>query len=60
MFRMKDTEKKLSEKFAPEAIAKVKVSADKLNSDLHAGADYRAHLISVLAQRAVIAAISGR
>ena len=46
VFRMKDMEKKLSEKFAPEAIAKVKVSADKLNSDLHAGADYRAHLIS--------------
>ena len=60
VFRMKDMEKKLSEKFAPEAIAKVKVSADKLNSDLHAGADYRAHLISVLAQRAVEAAISGR
>ena len=60
VFRMKDMEKKLSEKFAPEAIAKVKVSADKLNSDLHAGADYRAHLISVLAQRAVAAAISGR
>ena len=57
VFRMKDMEKKLSEKFAPEAIAKVKVSADKLNSDLHAGADYRAHLISVLAQRAVEAAI---
>ena len=54
---MKDTEKKLSEKFASEAIAKVKVSADKLNLDLHAGADYRAHLISVLAQRAVEAAI---
>ena len=60
VFRMKDMEKKLSEKFAPEAIAKVKVSADKLNSDLHAGADYRAHLISVLAQRAVVSAISGK
>ena len=60
VFRMKDMEKKLSEKFAPEAIAKVKVSADKLNSDLHAGADYRAHLISVLAQRAVETAISGK
>ena len=56
---MKDVEKKLNEKFAPEAIAKIKVSADKLNSDLHAGADYRAHLISVLAQRAVAAALGG-
>ena len=60
VFRLKDMEKKLGEKFAPEAIAKVKVSADKLNSDLHAAADYRAHLISVLAQRAVGEALGGR
>ena len=59
VFRMKDMEKKLSEKFAPEAIAKVKVSPDKLNSDLHAGADYWAHLISVLAQRAVASELAG-
>ena len=59
-FRMKDMEKKLGENFAPEAIAKVKVSPDTLISDLHAGADYRAHLISVLAQRAVVEAIDGR
>ena len=50
----------LSEKFAPEAIARVKVAADKLNSDLHASADYRAHLISVLAQRAVGEALGGK
>ena len=31
----------------------VKVSADGLNSDLHASAAYRAHLIGVLARRAV-------
>ena len=60
VFRLKDMEKKLGEKFAPEAIAKVKVSADKLNSDLHAAADYRAHLISVLAQRAVGEALGGK
>ena len=60
VFRLKDMEKKLGEKFAPEAIAKVKVSADKLNSDLHADADYRAHLISVLAQRAVGEALGGK
>ena len=60
VFRMKDVEKKLSEKFAPEAIARVKVAADKLNSDLHASADYRAHLISVLAQRAVGEALGGQ
>jgi carbon-monoxide dehydrogenase medium subunit len=58
VFRVKDMEKKLGEKFAPEAIAKSKVAAAKLNSDIHAGADYRAHLITVLAQRAVTAALS--
>ena len=59
VFRVKDMEKKLGEKFAPEAIAKSKVAADKLNSDLHASTEYRSHLITVLAQRAVAAALSG-
>ena len=60
VFRVKDMEKKLGEKFAPEAIAKSKVAADKLNTDLHASAEYRSHLITVLAQRAVAAALSGK
>ncbi len=60
VFRVKDMEKKLGEKFAPEAIAKSKVSADKLNSDMHASAEYRSHLLTVLAQRAVIAALTGK
>jgi carbon-monoxide dehydrogenase medium subunit len=60
VFRVKDMEKKLGEKFAPEAIAKSKIAADKLNSDLHASAEYRSHLIGVMAARAVTAAISGK
>ena len=60
VFRVKDMEKKLGEKFAPEAIAKSRVAADKLNSDLHASAEYRSHLITVLAQRAVAAAVAGK
>jgi aerobic carbon-monoxide dehydrogenase medium subunit len=60
VFRVKDMEKKLGEKFAPEAIARSKVSPDKLNGDLHASAEYRAHLITVLAQRAVAAALAGK
>ena len=58
VFRVKDIEKRLAEKFAPEAIAKSKVAADKLNGDIHASAEYRSHLITVLAQRAVTAALS--
>ncbi len=59
VFRMKDMEKKLGEKFAPESIARSKVAANKLNSDLHASAEYRSHLITVMAQRAVTAALTG-
>lgn len=60
VFRVKDMEKKLGDKFAPESIAKSKVPMDKLNSDLHASAEYRTHLITVMAKRAVAAAISGK
>jgi carbon-monoxide dehydrogenase medium subunit len=35
----------------------VKVKADNLNSDLHASAEYRAHLVTVMAKRAVEAAM---
>jgi carbon-monoxide dehydrogenase medium subunit len=55
-FRQKDMEKALGGKFAPESVANVKVSAEGLNNDLHASAEYRAHLITVMAKRAVEAA----
>ena len=57
VFRQKDMEKALSAKFAPESVAGVKQSASGLNTDLHAGADYRAHLVTVMAKRAVEAAL---
>lgn len=56
-FRVPEMEKALSAKFAPESVANVKVKADGLNSDLHASAEYRAHLITVMAKRAVEAAL---
>jgi carbon-monoxide dehydrogenase medium subunit len=56
VFRAGALESALSSNFAPSAIAGVKVSADGLNGDIHADAAYRAHLIGVLAKRAVAAA----
>jgi carbon-monoxide dehydrogenase medium subunit len=55
--RLAEMEKALGAKFAPESVANLKVKADGLNSDLHASAEYRAHLITVMAKRAVEAAM---
>ena len=57
VFRVAEMEKALASKFAPESIASIKVPEKGLNSDLHAKADYRAHLITVMARRAVEAAL---
>jgi carbon-monoxide dehydrogenase medium subunit len=58
VFRAKRMEKALADNFTADAIARIKIPADKLNSDLHANAEYRSHLITVLAQRAVAAALA--
>src|SRR6267142_1851596 len=53
VFRVAAMEKALAAKFAPESVANIAVPEKGLNSDLHAKADYRAHLITVMAKRAV-------
>jgi len=57
VFRQKDMEKALGSKFAPESVANVKQPDSGLNSDIHASAEYRAHLVTVMAKRAVAAAL---
>jgi aerobic carbon-monoxide dehydrogenase medium subunit len=52
-FRQTEMEKALAAKFAPEALASIKVKPDGLNNDLHASPEYRAHLITVMCKRAV-------
>ena len=56
VFHQKEMEVALSRSFTPDAVANVKQSAGGLNSDIHASAEYRAHLVTVMAKRAVAAA----
>ena len=56
VFRQADMEKALAANFTADAIKNVKQAASGLNSDIHGSADYRAHLVGVMARRAVAAA----
>jgi aerobic carbon-monoxide dehydrogenase medium subunit len=56
VFRQTEMEKALTANWSPDAIKDIKISADGLNSDIHASAEYRAHLINVMARRAVAGA----
>ena len=56
VFRQKDMEKALTGSFSADSIKGIKVDSRGLNSDIHGGADYRAHLVGVMAGRAVGAA----
>ena len=55
-YRAADIEAALDKDFSAKAASGVKISAKGLLSDMHASAAYRAHLLSVLAGRAVAAA----
>ena len=55
-FRWVDAENALARDFSAKALDGLKVAADGLNADIHASAEYRAHLVTVMAKRAVAAA----
>jgi carbon-monoxide dehydrogenase medium subunit len=55
VFRASDLEAALAQAFTPEAAKAVHVSPAGLNRDIHATPEYRAHLIAVMASRAVAA-----
>jgi carbon-monoxide dehydrogenase medium subunit len=57
VFRVTSFEAALKKKFAPESLDGLTLPADGLNSDMHGSATYRAHLVGVMARRAVAAAL---
>lgn len=56
VFRSRELEAALSSNWSPDAAAGVTIPPDGMNSDIHGGAEYRAHLVTVMAKRAVAAA----
>ncbi|WP_201835909.1 FAD binding domain-containing protein [Microvirga zambiensis] len=60
VFRVPEMEQALSRNFAVAALDGISVPAEGMSSDIHADAVYRAHLVGVIARRAVQAAASSR
>jgi aerobic carbon-monoxide dehydrogenase medium subunit len=56
VFRWTAAEEALKKRFAAKSLEGLSHPAENLNSDIHADATYRAHLIGVMARRAVAAA----
>lgn len=57
VFRIREMEEALARRFAPESLEGTAVAADMLSGDIHGSAEYRAHLIPVLARQAVAQAL---
>ncbi|MBZ6077442.1 FAD binding domain-containing protein [Microvirga puerhi] len=59
VFRIAAMEEALSRNFVAESLDGISAPMDEMNSDIHADAAYRAHLVGVMARRAVQAAARG-
>jgi aerobic carbon-monoxide dehydrogenase medium subunit len=56
VFRWTEAETALKTRFSPKSLEGLAAKAKGLNSDIHADAEYRAHLIGVMTRRAVATA----
>ena len=57
VFRVAAMEAALERAFTPDAVAAIRLDAENLSSDIHADAEYRAHLVTVMAKKAVMSAL---
>ena len=53
VFRVASFEEALKKRFSPKSLEGLTIPASGMNSDIHASAEYRAHLVGVMARRAV-------
>jgi carbon-monoxide dehydrogenase medium subunit len=55
VFRIEEMETALQKNFTADAIASIALDGAEFNEDIHASAEYRAHLVNVMARRSVTA-----
>ena len=58
VFRVAELEAALNKAFRTEGLKQIRINTSNLSSDVHADAEYRAHLIGVMAKRAVDACLA--
>jgi aerobic carbon-monoxide dehydrogenase medium subunit len=58
VFRVPSFEEALKKRFSPKSLEGLTIPAEGMGSDIHGSAEYRAHLVGVMARRAVAAAVA--